>query len=336
MVKVLVTGGSGFIAAHVVDILLKHGHDVVFTVRSDEKGEKILSNHAGQPRSKLSYVIVENIAQEGAFDKAVISEPPFEAVLHTASPFHFNVTDAKKDLLDPAILGTTGILKSIKKSAPTVTRVVITSSFAAIVNVAKHEATYNESHWNPVTLEEATNDASTAYLASKTFAEKAAWDFVDKEKPNFSVSTINPPIVLGPIVSYLNSLNAVNTSNQRVLQLIRGDFKTDGVPPSGIYIWVDVRDVALAHVKAIEVAAAAGKRFFVAAGYYSNGELAHIIKDNFPQFAPRLPENLASDVPKDVYGIDNSRSKQILGLEYRPLKESVVDTVKSLEAAGAK
>ncbi|RMZ92521.1 hypothetical protein DV736_g216, partial [Chaetothyriales sp. CBS 134916] len=336
MVKALVTGGSGFIAAHVVDILLKYGHDVVFTVRSDEKGKKILSNHPGQPKSKLSYVIVEDIAQEGAFDKAVISDPPFEAVLHTASPFHFKVTDPKKDLLDPAILGTTGILKSIKKSAPTVTRVVITSSFAAIINSANHSPTYNEADWNPVKLEEASNDASTAYRASKTLAEKAAWDFVEKEKPNFSVSTINPPVVFGPIVSYLNNLDAVNTSNERVLRLIRGDFKTEGLPPSGIYIWVDVRDVALAHVKAIEIPAAAGKRFFVTAGYFSNGEVAQIIKENFPQFAARLPENLESDKPKGVYGIDNSRSKQILGLEYRSLKDSVVDTVKSLEAAGAK
>lgn len=48
-----------------------------------------------------------------------------------------NVTDVKKDLLDPAIIGTTGILKAIKKNAPSVKRVVITSSFAAIVNGPK-------------------------------------------------------------------------------------------------------------------------------------------------------------------------------------------------------
>ncbi|RMZ76696.1 hypothetical protein DV738_g4814, partial [Chaetothyriales sp. CBS 135597] len=336
MVRVLVTGGSGFIAAHVVDILLQHGHDVVFTVRSDAKGEKILSNHAGTPKSRLSYVIVEDIAQEGAFDKAVVSDPPFEAVLHTASPFHFRVTDNKKDLLDPAVLGTTGILKSIKKSAPTVTRVVITSSFAALVNTVKPEPVYNESHWNPITWEAAlTSPPFDAYRASKKFAEKAAWDFVEQEKPNFSVSAINPPLVLGPIVSYLNSLDSVNTSNERVLKLIRGDYKS-GLAPSGVYSWVDVRDVALAHVKALELPAAAGKRFFVTAGYFSNGEIGQIIKDNFPEFADRLPEDLSSDLPADVYGLDNSRSKEVLGIEYRSLKESIVDTVKSLVAAGAK
>lgn len=81
--RVLLTGGSGFIAAHCVDQLLSNGHDVVFTVRSEDKGNKILSNHKNANSSTLSYVIVKDIAQEDAFDKAVVSDPPFEAVLHT-------------------------------------------------------------------------------------------------------------------------------------------------------------------------------------------------------------------------------------------------------------
>jgi nucleoside-diphosphate-sugar epimerase len=118
----------------------------------------------------------------------------------TASPFHFRVNDTKKDLLDPAINGTTGVLKAIKKYAPTVKRVVITSSFASIVNTAKGAwpgHVYSEADWNPVTVEEATRDPSTGYRASKTLAEKAAWKFVEEEKPNFTISTINPPLVSG-------------------------------------------------------------------------------------------------------------------------------------------
>lgn len=90
------TGGSGFIAAHVLDILLKHGHSVVTTVRSQEKASKIKDAHAKYGKDKLDFAIVEDIAKEGAFDKAIISQPPFEAVIHTASPFHFNVTDVQK------------------------------------------------------------------------------------------------------------------------------------------------------------------------------------------------------------------------------------------------
>jgi nucleoside-diphosphate-sugar epimerase len=106
-----------------------------------------------------------------------------------ALQFHFNVTDTKKDLLDPAILGTTGVLKAIKKNAPTVKHVVITSSFASILDASKGNYpghTYSEKDWNPITLEEADLNPAYGYRASKTFAEKAAWEFVEKEKPNFT------------------------------------------------------------------------------------------------------------------------------------------------------
>ena len=107
-----------------LDILLERGHSVVTTVRTPEKGQKILDNHPKVSKDKLDFVIVEDIAKPGAFEKAVQSNPPFETIIHTASPFHFNVTDTKKDLLDPAVIGTTGILESTKKYAPTVKRVV--------------------------------------------------------------------------------------------------------------------------------------------------------------------------------------------------------------------
>lgn len=124
ILKACISGGSGFIAAHVLDALLEHGHSVVTSVRSEEKAAGIRKAHPDASKEKLDFVIVEDIAVEGAFNEAVKSNPPFEAVIHTSSPFHFNVTDVKKDLLDPAIIGTTGLLKAIKQSAPTVKRVV--------------------------------------------------------------------------------------------------------------------------------------------------------------------------------------------------------------------
>lgn len=143
-----------------------HSHSVVTTVRSQDKADKIRKAHSSFGKDKLDFSIVEDIAVEGAFDNAVKSDPPFEAVIHTAGPFHFNDTDVQKQLLDPAILGTAGILKSIKKSAPTVKRVVITSSFAAIMNPFKGnwpEHTYSEVDWNPMTHEQALMNAAFAY-----------------------------------------------------------------------------------------------------------------------------------------------------------------------------
>ncbi|PYH99623.1 NAD(P)-binding protein [Aspergillus ellipticus CBS 707.79] len=333
MGRVLLTGGSGFIAAHIIDILLAHGFDTVVTVRSEEKGQRILEAHPDTPKEKLSYVVVKDVAAEGAFDEVVKSDPPFDYVLHTASPFHHNVQDPVKDFLDPAIKGTTGILKAIKAYAPTVKRVVVTSSFAAIVNPEKHPEVYSEKNWNPVTWEEGLQPSHT-YRASKTFAEKAAWEFVEKEKPNFNIATVNPPLVFGPVVHYLNSLDSINTSNQRISNLIQGKYK-DGVPPTGAFLWVDVRDVALAHVRAIEVPEAGGQRFFIASGTYSNKHLADVVREAFPELKDKLPpKDIPTDMPADIYGFDNKKSIKVLGIQYRSLEQSVTDTAKSLLSIG--
>lgn len=141
---------------------------MVTTVRSQQKADAIKKAHPNQGRDKLDFAIVEDIAQEGAFEHAVKSDPPFEAVIHTASPFHFNTEPSKikKDLLDPAVIGTTGVLKAIKKNAPTVKNVVITSSFASIFNPEKGttwDHTYSEKDWNPITEQQAVESPSAGY-----------------------------------------------------------------------------------------------------------------------------------------------------------------------------
>lgn len=177
-----------------------------------------------------------------------------------------------------------------------------------------------------------------AYRASKTLAEKAAWEFVTKEKPKFELCTCNPPLVFGPVVHYLNSLSSVNTSNLRVRDIITGAAK-EKCPVTGGHLWVDVRDIALAHVLAMEKDGAAGKRFFITAGHFSNREIVEIIRDSYPDLKDKLPEGEAlksGDYPAEGYhGYNNTRSTQVLGLTYRPLEEAIVDTVKSLQAVGA-
>ncbi|KAJ5094433.1 ketoreductase [Penicillium angulare] len=330
--KVLVTGGSGFIASHCLKALLSHNHTVVTTVRSAEKGENILAAYPESFKGQLSYVVVPDIAQEGAFEQVVVSDPPFEAVLHTASPFHFKFQDPK-ELLDPAIHGTKGILRAIKDNAPSVKRVVITSSFAAITSPDVHPDVYDESQWNPVTYEEGIEDRAKTYRASKTLAERAAWSFMEEEKPGFSLVTLCPPYVFGPPIHAPKSQDALNTSNLHFLMLMHGGWK-EKLPPTGTWLWVDVQDIALAHLRAMEVSEAGGKRFFITADHFEMKEVAEIAKKNFPEYANQLPAQLLSDKPDSLYGFDNSRSKEILQLEYLPLETSVVDTIKFLQHHG--
>lgn len=146
-----------------------------------------------------------------------------------------------------------------------------------------------------------------------------------------------PPLVFGPVVHYLNSLDNLNTSNQRVRNFITGQAKKE-IPDTGTFIWVDVRDLALAHVKSIEMDAAANKRFFITAGNFSNKEVIEIIRKNFPEYENELPgkDVKGGDYPEGgLYGFDNSRVKEVLGIQFRPLEESIVDLVKSLKAVGA-
>lgn len=275
------------------------------------------------------------------------------------------VDDPVRDLLEPAIRGTSGILHSVRRHAPSVRRLVLTSSSAAMLNPAAHAAVYDESCWRPVTWAEAQLPQN-AYEASKVFAERAAWSAVtgvDLETageqvagaasasaagaPAFDLVVINGTFTFGPVQRWLRSPADINASNHRIRDLVAGRWLAEGMPPtSPVFTWVDVRDVAMAHVRALLVPQAGGRRFYVVGGHFSNGRLAQIVRGRVAEaqamqgLAERIPAagDTPDDLPADVYGFDNRRSREVLGLTYRSLEESVLDTVGSilaLEAAGA-
>ncbi|KAI1765705.1 ketoreductase [Hypoxylon sp. FL1150] len=328
--KVLVTGGSGFIASHVIDVLLDAGFEVVTTARSDEKGTRIVESVEPTHRQKLSYVVIDDIGKDGAIDAALETQPPFDYVVHTASPYHLNVQDPVKDFLDPAIKGTKGILKSVKAHAPSVKRVVITSSSAAIINPLHHAKVYDETCWAPWTIEDASDPQKT-YITSKVLSEKAAWAFVETEKPKFDLAVINCTFTYGPVQRNLSSLDAMNTSNQRIRDMVLGKMKERLPPTAPVFTFVDVRDVAIAHLKAMTVPEAGGNRFYIVGGHFSNKKIADVIRKVFPELAGRLPPaDAQDDFPDDVYGFDTSKSRRVLGLEYTGFEKSVKDTVQSI------
>lgn len=142
-----------------------------------------------------------------------------------------------------------------------------------------------------------------------------------------------PPLVLGPIVHYLNSLDALNTSNQRIRDTMLGKYK-DEVPETGVYIWIDVRDLALAHVLAAEKPEAGGKRYFVTAGHFNNKKIAESIGKAYPELKDKLPTEKTpggNDPEGGLYDIDTSVAKQYLGLTYRSFDDCIKDTVESLK-----
>lgn len=179
-------------------------------MRSQLKGQQLLCRYTPDVAKRISTIIVEDITKEGAFDQA-LQAAPLDVVIHCASPFYYRPNNPEEDMLRPAIRGTVGILESVKKRAPSVKRVIITSSFAAIINFNSHPPVYSEKVWNPVTYEQALNPA-LSYPGSKKLAEEAAWAFMRDEQPSFALTTICPPLVYGPVANRLDSLDNINTS----------------------------------------------------------------------------------------------------------------------------
>lgn len=335
-------GGSGFIAAHCLDQLINANHTVITTVRTQAKATHILEAYpSAASASRLVAHVVPDIADPAAFDALIQSTPDIDVVLHTASPFHFNWEDPQRELVDPAVVGTTGVLKALHKYAKGVKRVVVTSSFASILDEDQFynpDHTFTEKSWNPAKLEDIHNSKATAYRVSKTLAEKAAWEFVEKEKPSFDLVTVCPPLVLGPVVHHLATLDSINTSNARIVALLRGEWK-DEIPSQGpVSIWIDVRDVAKAHVLAIDKPEVGGKRLFTTAGYFDHQQIARIVREKFPEFADKLPKEGVKGGelpdPNKTFKWDVSETDKLLGIKWRTVEESISDLVVTLKEKG--
>lgn len=310
----------------IADRGLNPRYQVVLTVRTDAKGRNILDTYNGN--KQLSYIVVSNIEAPDAFYKAFETHPDLEGVIHAASPFHFRATNFEAEILEPAVKGTVGILEAIKRCGPSVKKIVITSSMAAVLNPFSKPAKYTEESWNPITKEQALGDPVLAYLGSKTFAERAAWDFVKKELPNVGLATINPPAVLGPVAHHLASLDNINTSNEAIAALIQGQWK-EGAPATFTSPWVDVRDTAIAHVEALERPEASARRFLLNGGFLTHADYVAITRENFPSLREQLPNSVPEENVDDP-AVDTTPAENVLGIKFTTLEESVKDTVASL------
>ncbi|KAI0847001.1 putative NADPH-dependent methylglyoxal reductase GRE2 [Daldinia vernicosa] len=341
--RVLLTGANGYIAQHVLSQLFEAGFSVRAVARSESKIDvlkKSFSKYVDTPQ--LDFGVVPDITVPGAFDDVLVSNPPFDIVLHTASPFFIRAVKST-DFLDPAIKGTTEILSGVTRVAPSVKRVVVTSSFAAIGDIAANPIAnppkiYTRDDWNPTTLEQAlaTDNPNITYPASKALAEKAAWDFVKEGKGNFELVTLNPPGVYGPLfdASQIAKPEDLNTSTGLIYQsLLRPGLKsTDPVPPTFLYLWVDVRDLAQAHVLAATKPEAANKRWFVVAGDLSHQEMANYLREALPEKRDVIPigEPEKTQKPEGFYGASAPETEQVLGVKYRSAAESIKDLAPQL------
>ncbi len=244
---VLVTGASGFVALHCIHQLLQAGYRVRGTVRNLQREPEVRQTLASHLDNTDGLEIVEaELTRDAGWAEAVAG---CDYVLHVASPFPEKPPKDDNDLIIPAREGALRVLRAA--AAAGVKRLVLTSSIAAVAygHSDRESLTFNEQDWSDLE----SGDVA-AYERSKTMAERAAWEFMGSpDAGNMELSVINPGLVLGPV------LGAHAGTSARLVKKIL-DRELPACPRLGFPI-VDVRDVARAHISAMTVPAAAGKRF---------------------------------------------------------------------------
>ncbi|XP_042491718.1 phenylacetaldehyde reductase-like isoform X2 [Macadamia integrifolia] len=313
---VCVTGASGYIASWLVKFLLAKGYTVKASVRDPndpKKTEHLLSLDGAKERLHL---LKANLLEEGSFDSVVDG---CEGVFHTASPFYYAIKDPQAELIDPALKGTLNVLGSCAKT-PSVKRLVITSSIAAVAYDRKPrtpDVVVDETWFSDP---EICKELKLWYVLSKTLAEEAAWKFA-KEK-GMDMVTINPGMVIGPLLQ-----PTLNTSAEAILNLINGAQTF----PNATFGWVNVKDVADAHILAYENPSANGRYLLVErVTHYS--EVVKTLHELYPTL--HLPEKCANDKPYvPTYQVSQEKAKS-LGINFIPLEVSLKETVKSLKDKG--
>lgn len=274
MSKVLVTGGSGFIGSYCILQLLGAGYEVRTTVRNLNREEDVraLLRAAGMEAGNRLTFVAADLTKDTGWNVAVAG---CEFVHHVASPFPAGVPKHEDELIVPAREGTLRVLKASRDAG--VKRVVLTSSFAAIgYGREPMDRPFDERDWSD------PNAEIGAYAKSKTLAERAAWEFIEREGGGMEFATVNPVGVFGPVLG-----KDYSTSILIVSKMLEGS--VPGLPK----IWfgaVDVRDVADLHLRAMTHPAAAGERFLAVAGdFLAFKEISTILRKNLGAAAGKVP-----------------------------------------------
>ena len=335
---VLVTGGSGYIAGYCIAQLLGDGWRVRTTVRKLVQAANVRPaiNKIATGAGTIEFVAADLNSDDGWADAVAGAD----YVLHVASPVPAVVPQTDDQLVRPARDGTLRVLKASRDAG--VKRVVMTSSIAAIAYGRGERAEpFTEADWT----DETNRNDTSAYERAKTIAERAAWAWHKSEGGALELATVNPVLVLGPVLGsdFSASLNAIK-------KLLDGS--VPALPHLGFSL-VDVRDIAQLHLLAMTSPAAAGQRFIGSCDFYWMKDIAKILKQGLGDKARKVPSLSIPDILVRLFAlfdpvvrarlfdlgkrrvVSSDKARRVLGWTTRPTPETILDTARSLQAQGS-
>lgn len=301
---VLVTGGSGFLGSHTILQLLEKGYRVKTTVRSLDKKNIVIDllKNAGVKTFEHLTFVEADLNSDKNWDEAVKG---CTYVLHVASPFPMSQPEDENELIIPAREGALRVLHASRDAG--VKRVVLTSSFAAVgYSKSRENHTFTEEDWTD------PNANVTPYVKSKMLAERAAWDFIEKEGNGMELAVINPTGIFGPVLGA-----NFGTSVKMALGLATGQY----LPEEDFSIGaVDVRDVADLHIKAMTHPEAKGQRFIATSESTTVNEMIDLLHLDVVKRPAGNPV---------MVSISNEKARKVLGWNPRGKVEAIKSTIDS-------
>jgi nucleoside-diphosphate-sugar epimerase len=327
---VLVTGGTGFIASWCIVELLARGYDVRTTVRDRAKEQNVRAAISTAGADDRVNVFAADLTKDDGWDAAMDG---CDYVLHVASPLGGTGHDDPEQLIAAARDGTLRVLRAAANAR--VERVVMTSAAATARAPLAAKMVSDENIWaNP------DDPQFDAYRRSKILAERAAWDFVDRELSQTELTTILPGAVFGPV------LTKDNLGSVRIIHgLLHG--RPSGLPRLGFWI-VDVRDLADLHIRAMTSVRAAGQRFLATGEFMWMKEIATSLRSALGERGAKVPSRALPDVAFRLFSVfapqlksltpqlgrtndvTSEKARRVLGFAPRPAATTVVDCARSL------
>lgn len=332
MEKVLVTGATGYIGLHCIHQLLNQGYAVNGSVRSPERKSEIIDALISHDTSVDNLnLFTFNLTEDEGWDEGM---EDCDYLLHVASPIALE-NHNEDFFVKPAVEGVKRALKFAKKH--NIKKVVLTSSVAAIFDSIEEKTYYDESDWS-----DPNNPTISHYAKSKTLAEKAAWEFIEKENNPFELAVINPALVIGPTLS-----GDLGESNKAIQMVVTGKMPV-AVPLQ--FGYVDVRDVAAAHILAMQNPKSNGERFALAEKDLWYKDVAKVLRKNgfkkapmfsVPLWMAKIMANFIKELKLTLPYLGRLRSvektskaKDILGWKPRPAEESILDVAQQVKDMG--